>query len=102
MPPVMKERRATYRHVKMDALVREVCLSMSEIIPESEAQPLRSELNWAYPDDATANTWDASMIRGCLCDSSWTVGLDAGETQVAEWYGPDCSLRRCPSGDGTF
>ncbi len=76
------------------------CLSMSEIISESEAQPLRSELTWAYPDDATANTWDASMVRGCLCDSSWSVGLDAGETQVAEWYGPDCSLRRCPSGDG--
>lgn len=75
------------------------CLSMSEIISEAEAQPLRSEFTWAYPDDATANTWDASMVRGCLCDSSWTVGLDAGETQVAEWYGPDCSLRRCPSGD---
>jgi hypothetical protein len=78
------------------------CLSMSEIIPEAEAQPLRSELTWAYPDDATANTWDASMVRGCLCDSSWAVGLDAGETQVAEWYGPDCSLRRCPSGNGKF
>ena len=34
-----------------------------------------------------------------MCDSGWSVGLDSGETQLAEWFGPDCSLRRCPSGD---
>ena len=39
------------------------------------------------------------MIHGCICDSSWTVGLNSGEKQVGEWFGPDCSLRRCPSGD---
>jgi hypothetical protein len=27
------------------------------------------------------------------------VGLAAGERQVPEWFGPDCSLRRCPSND---
>lgn len=27
------------------------------------------------------------------------MGLDGGQTQVPEWYGPDCSRRRCPSGD---
>jgi len=30
---------------------------------------------------------------GCLCESSWAVGLLANETQEAEWFGPDCSLR---------
>lgn len=75
---------------------------MKEIVSETEAQPLRSEVSWEYPDDSTSNTWDAMMIRGCLCDSSWAVGLDSGETQVSEWHGPDCSLRRCPSGDGKF
>jgi len=29
-----------------------------------------------------------------LCDSSWTVGLDSGETQEPEWFGPDCSLSK--------
>ena len=25
--------------------------------------------------------------------------MGAGERQQSEWFGPDCSLRRCPSGD---
>ncbi|CAM9250601.1 unnamed protein product [Laminaria digitata] len=44
-------------------------------------------------------TWDEEMIYGCVCDSAWEVGLDAGQTQEPEWFGPDCSLRHCPSGD---
>lgn len=39
------------------------------------------------------------MIYGCVCDSAWEVGLEAGQTQEPEWFGPDCSLRHCPSGD---
>jgi hypothetical protein len=39
------------------------------------------------------------MIHGCMCHSSWAVGLNAGETQASEWFGADCSLRRCPSAD---
>jgi hypothetical protein len=39
-------------------------------------------------------TWDESKLFGCVCDSSWTVGLESGETQQAEWFGPDCSLRK--------
>lgn len=44
-------------------------------------------------------TWDEEMIYGCVCDSSWEVGLGSGQTQEPEWFGPDCSLRHCPSGD---
>lgn len=44
-------------------------------------------------------TWDEEMIYGCVCDSAWEVGLGSGETQEPEWFGPDCSLRHCPSGD---
>ena len=43
------------------------------------------------------DAWDARMISGCLCDSSWPVGLGNGETQEPEWFGPDCSLHHCPS-----
>ena len=39
------------------------------------------------------------MIYGCLCDSSWEVGLGNGQRQQSEWFGPDCSLRRCPGAD---
>jgi hypothetical protein len=39
------------------------------------------------------------MIYGCVCESSWPVGLGAGETQEPEWFGPDCSLKHCPSAD---
>ena len=43
------------------------------------------------------NAWDDDFIYGCVCDSSWSVGLGAGETQTPEWFGADCSLRHCPS-----
>lgn len=33
-------------------------------------------------------------MYGCVCDSSWTVGLGDGETQEPEWFGPDCSYRK--------
>ena len=39
------------------------------------------------------------MTYGCVCDSSWTVGLGSGERQEPEWFGADCSLRHCPSAD---
>lgn len=72
---------------------------MQQYSAEASAFPLRNTLTFTYLDDGGTNTWDAKMNRGCLCDSSWEVGLDSGETQLAEWWGPDCSLRRCPSGD---
>lgn len=75
------------------------CLDMQQYAKEAAAFPLRNTLTFQYLDDGTSATWDAKMNRGCLCDSIWEVGLDKGETQVAEWFGPDCSQRRCPSGD---
>ena len=66
------------------------------------------------------SVWDAEQIFGCLCSSGWAVGacwasfeavvdrmlkfcargvgLGDGETQESEFFGADCSLRRCPSG----
>lgn len=37
--------------------------------------------------------WDHQTMRGCVCSSKWLVGFGAGETQLGEWFGPDCSLR---------
>ena len=53
--------------------------------------------NGSYVSEKLA--WDADKIFGCLCDSSWVVGLGSGETQQPEWFGPACSMKRCPSGD---
>ena len=47
----------------------------------------------------STTTWDESRIYGCVCDSSWSVGFDSGETQEVEYFGVDCSLRHCPTGD---
>lgn len=45
--------------------------------------------------DAIATTaWDHSVMHGCVCDSSWKVGYGEGETQLPEYFGADCSLRK--------
>lgn len=80
------------------------CLSMRKLASYSNAFPLNNNTRYR-PTEAqlfqnqTSITWDADKIFGCLCDSSWSVGLGSNETQEAEWFGADCSLRHCPSGD---
>lgn len=74
-----------------------VCLSMKQLARMSNALPLGP--NTFYEGDEDTTTWDEDKVYGCLCDSSWTVGLGANETQQPEWFGPDCSLRHCPSAD---
>lgn len=78
------------------------CATMRGLSMIDDALPLTSNENRSYGHTAyerPAKTWDADRIFGCVCDSSWKVGLDANETQQPEFFGPDCSLRRCPSGD---
>ena len=38
--------------------------------------------------------WEADAMYACLCDSSWPVGFAAGQVQLAEYFGPDCSLSK--------
>ncbi|KAG7396510.1 hypothetical protein PHYBOEH_002163 [Phytophthora boehmeriae] len=73
------------------------CISMSEMAAATNAFPLSPATT--YGGDVTATTWDQDRIYGCLCDSSWPVGLGAGESQQSQWFGPDCSMLHCPSGD---
>lgn len=66
------------------------------------AFPLTASSSADYGDIDTieTSTWDQNRTFGCICDSyKWNVGLDDGEHQLAEYFGPGCSLRRCPSGD---
>lgn len=77
----------------------------------------RSGSSYGYATDTIA--WDADIMHGCLCDSSWEVsygahtpglctgrtrsllwcscqvGLRQHETQLAEYFGADCSMRKC-------
>ena len=32
-------------------------------------------------------TFDSRRIFGCVCDSTWPVGLGDAEVQEAEWFG---------------
>eukprot|EP01038_Epipyxis_sp_PR26KG_P012786 gene12786-17143_t len=74
-----------------------ICLSMKQLARTANALPLGP--NTYYEGDEDSTTWDEDKLFGCVCDSSWTVGLGNGETQEPEWFGPDCSLRHCPSAD---
>mmetsp|Transcript_25027 Transcript_25027/g.34364 ORF Transcript_25027/g.34364 Transcript_25027/m.34364 type:complete len:227 (+) Transcript_25027:1141-1821(+) len=79
------------------------CLSMEQLAQHSNALPLSPgtyEYNLKQTfENSSSITWDAKKIFGCLCDSSWEVGLAANQTQEPEWFGSDCSLRHCPSAD---
>jgi len=74
------------------------CVSISTYQTETNAMPVRTN-SLSYGGSEATTTWDENKIYACVCDSSWTVGLADGETQLAEWFGSDCSKRRCPSGD---
>mmetsp|Transcript_19018 Transcript_19018/g.25060 ORF Transcript_19018/g.25060 Transcript_19018/m.25060 type:complete len:428 (+) Transcript_19018:162-1445(+) len=76
------------------------CMSMETLALQEDAMPLSSVTPvYGSVDTQDTSTWDADIMYGCLCDSSWEVGLGANQTQQSEWFGPDCSLRRCPTGD---
>ncbi|CAM9199526.1 unnamed protein product [Ectocarpus sp. 12 AP-2014] len=52
---------------------------------------------WDSPEGTA--TWESRSVFGCVCDSSWEVGLGRGQTQQAQYFGPDCSMLHCPTGD---
>lgn len=74
------------------------CLTIREMARVSSALPVSSDTRYEYTS-ASLGAWDADMTTGCVCDSSWEVGLLNGTRQESEWFGIDCSLRHCPSSD---
>ena len=74
-----------------------ICVSLRQMARMPNALPLAPNTYYEGDDDAT--TWDEEKLFGCVCDSSWPVGLTSGTRQEPEWFGPDCSLRHCPSAD---
>ena len=78
------------------------CLPMKHLAKEGDLRPILSDtttVSYTAQRHDVASSWDADVQMGCVCDSTWPVGYGAGETQLAEFFGPACELRRCPSGD---
>lgn len=73
------------------------CVSIKQMARMPNALPLAP--NTYYEGDEDGETWDEDKLYGCVCDSSWEVGLGSAQRQEPEWFGPDCSLRHCPSAD---
>lgn len=73
------------------------CVSIAQMAQLSYALPLGP--NTYYEGNGDSTTWDEQSSFGCVCDSSWSVGLGPGQSQTPEWFGADCSLRHCPSAD---
>jgi hypothetical protein len=83
---------------------RGVCKPMHRLVYDDRALPLSNAAfgTVEYSSEklnGTKSSWDSHLGSACVCDSAWSVGLDSGETQLAEFFGPACELRRCPSGD---
>lgn len=75
------------------------CLSMKQLAMNDEALPLTNRTTVKYQFAKSEEAWDTNAGHACVCDSSWSVGLESGEYQEPEWFGADCSQRQCPSGD---
>jgi len=70
------------------------CVSMRIMSTMVDGLPLSTSTS-AYSGHLESKTWDQDRIFGCLCDSSWKVGVALGETQTGpEWFGPDCSFSK--------
>jgi len=76
------------------------CVKMDRLAKLSNAYPLTERsVDYFTTNNSQWNAWDKDFGHTCVCDSSWAVGLGPGETQLAEYFGPSCEKRRCPTGD---
>jgi len=83
------------------------CLNMKQLALARDALPLANSKGSGpaghyYTSggiEQSPASWDSFSLHGCLCDSSWPVGLGANETQEPEYFGPNCARRHCPTGD---
>lgn len=79
------------------------CVSITELQYLEYAMPLM-ESHFSYGESVLRDTtaWDGDIMHVCVCDSNWDVGLKKYQSQLPEYFGADCSMRRCPHGDNPF
>ena len=75
------------------------CLSIRHL---ANSLPREGGIEPLVPTTFKYESWDMKNSHGCLCHSSWPVGFLSGESQLGEWYGPSCNLKRCPSGNDVY
>jgi len=76
------------------------CVAMKFLTAMGDALPLSAAgANYGTAANVLTTAWDAEAQQACVCDSSWAVGLGAGQTQVPEYFGAACESKRCPSAD---
>lgn len=64
--------------------------------------PTHAGIVYGTATEMSKSAWDYNVIYGCECDSRWPVGFGFEQWQLPEYFGADCSLKRCPSGDDPF
>ena len=72
------------------------CVTMQEISRIAMLSNPKHYVGIEYGSGAGVDSvaWDFNSMQGCVCDSSWEVGFLRGQRQLAEYFGPDCSLRK--------
>lgn len=73
------------------------CVSKQLAARMSGALPVNRDTKYGEKRANASVAWDAQAEYLCICDSSWVVGSDREQRSDSEWFGPDCSLRHCPS-----
>jgi len=67
---------------------------MAEITRQrAYANPKLVTFEYGSANGLSTIAWDHDVVHGCVCDSSWATGFGAGERQLSEFFGPDCSQR---------
>jgi hypothetical protein len=70
------------------------CLSIRDIATHYGQIDVSNYFEYGSADAIETSAWDHDVVHGCVCDSSWKVGYQAGETQLPEYFGADCSLSK--------
>lgn len=78
------------------------CLSMATLASMQGLSSPSYAFEYGTAEGMNTYAWDYNVMYGCHCDSSWSYGFEEDQVQLSEWFGPDCSLRHCPSGDNPY
>ena len=73
------------------------CLTMRQLALRNMSNDNGVLIEYGSAQANASMAWDADHIQGCLCDEYGYIG--STQHNLTGWFGHDCSLRRCPSGD---
>lgn len=74
------------------------CVDLETMSQRADAMPISDEVDFIYRNNLAQKIWEANMVMGCICESTWEVGLEEGQKQIPQYFGPTCAMQHCPSG----